>query len=110
MCGRGHLPFQKQEKTEHQRVHRQFGLRQVCFFLLFSSRVTSTSTRRYEVSGLDPGTPVSLDVRECVGVVCGQVKASKYALCKSEMYTQKERKRERVSKAAREQRSKGVRD
>ena len=25
--------------------------------------MTSTSTRRYEVSGLDPGTPVSLDVR-----------------------------------------------
>ena len=43
ICGR-RLLFQKEEKTEHQRVHRQFGLRQVWFFL-------------------DPGTPVSLDVR-----------------------------------------------
>ena len=63
MCGRRHFPFQKQQKTAHQGFHRQFGLRQVWFFLLFSSRLTSTSTRRYEVSGLDPGTPVSLDVR-----------------------------------------------
>ena len=32
-------------------------------FSTVSSRVTSTSTRRYATSGLDPGTPISLDVR-----------------------------------------------
>ena len=51
-----------------------------------------------------------LSQRECVGLVCGQVKASKYALCKSEMYTQKERKRERESKRVRQQGSNGVRE
>ena len=30
MCGRSHLPIQKQEKTA-QHVYRRFGLRQVCF-------------------------------------------------------------------------------
>ena len=52
-----------QGKTERQLVHSQFGLRQVWFLSTVSSRGTSTSTRRYEVSGFDPGTPANLDVR-----------------------------------------------
>ena len=54
--------FRKKEKIAHQRFHRQFGLQQV-WFSTVSFRVTSTSTRLFEISGLDSDSPDSLDVR-----------------------------------------------
>ena len=36
MFGRRYHPFQKQEKTAHQRFRRHFGLQQVWFFYIFT--------------------------------------------------------------------------